>query len=365
MTIINGKKAKYVTAITGGGTAAISNILSRGGASSWFLESLIPYSKESLVSFLGKEPDKFVSQETANQMALKSYMRALELNAAPYDAAGLGVTAVLGRIENERVGRKHEAYVAVQFYGHLFGYHIVIPEHTNIAREAQEHWIATEVEKIILEDDIKKTPYIESLSDDLEYMDLLLSDKRIAKYLIMENDGVPYGPVRFGMIDSSHAVYSGSFDPFHAGHASLIRNCPKRVWLELSIMNVDKPPVNLSSLLNRLDSIVKGVREHNLVDKVSGIVLTNTPKFFDKVCLLGPYPDLLVGSDTAARMIDKKYGSVEQLFDLMETYGTRAFFGNRPGYEFKVPKAYDDFFVPVGGTCLDISSTKLRKGNNV
>lgn len=359
MTIINGVRAKYVTAITGGGTAAISNILSRGGASSWFVEGLTPYSKEALTSFLGREPEKFVSADTANQMALKSYLRAIELGVKPEEAAGLGATAVLGKIENEREGRKHQAYISVQLCDGVHYHHIEVPN-SLLDRKEQECFLAKKIEEIIETDDILRTNPLSSIRDRSKtYIDLLLSKKRLAKFYTI--DGTI---TKRDLIEDDSLIYSGSFNPFHEGHAQVIKSSGKKVFLEISITNVDKPPIDITSLFNRIMSIRWDIERYHILDQVTGIILTNTPKFFDKLWVLGPKANFLVGTDTAKRMLDPKYGNVEDLFELIETYGSKIFVCNRPGYDLHIPKDYENRFEFLPGTGLNISSTELRKGRS-
>ena len=349
MTIINGVRAKYVTAITGGGTAAVSNILSRGGASSWFLESLIPYCKESLVGFLGgKEPEKFVSEHTANQMALKCYLRALELGAKPEEAAGLGATAVLGKIENERAGRQHHAYVSVQLNDSLRCFHVEFPPWT-ISRREQEDWIASYIQMVLTTDNIDIfTPY-KIVRDTFGAMELISSKKRLS-HTIDLRDGTW---LPFVSPPDKVVVYSGSFNPFHEGHAEVIKKLvaatDKRVWLEISVTNVDKMPVDLLSLKDRIKSINDGIKQYGLGKDVIALALTNTPKFYDKLSLFGPDASFVVGSDT-----------VEELFDLIEVYGTKVYVCHRPGYDFVAPQQYENRFTFLPGTGLQISSTELR-----
>lgn len=364
MTIINGVRAKYVTAITGGGTAAVSNILSQGGASSWFLEGLIPYSKEALTSFLGSEPEKCVSERAANQMALKAYMRAISLGTDYKEAAGLGCTAVLGKVENERAGREHFACVSVQLYNALYHFHLNIPRSIDLfGRESQEHYIANKIKRIIMTDNIESCTPDKTNTDNYGLLSLLLSNKRLANSFDLWNG--QYIPLPYICKNEPFVVYSGSFDPFHEGHAVVInklgQKTGKPVWLEVSIRNVDKPDIDLAGLDDRMNSIHRGVRLHNL-KQVEGVILTNTPKFYDKLSLLGPNASFVVGSDTASRMVDRKYGKVEELFDLVEVYGTNIYVCNRPGYDFVAPKQYKERFIFLEGQGISISSTEKRKG---
>ena len=60
---------------SGGGTNAISELLKVPGASNTVLESYIPYSKESMDTFLNKTPDHYCSLETCLSMAANAFKK--------------------------------------------------------------------------------------------------------------------------------------------------------------------------------------------------------------------------------------------------------------------------------------------------
>ncbi len=107
----------------------------------------------------------------------------------------------------------------------------------------------------------------------------------------------------------------GSFNPLHAGHEAALRNCvalcdpalkPCPLY-ELSVFNVDKPPVPLADLQHRLSHFSR----QNVC-----VLLTKTPRFIDKA---RAYPGMsyVIGVDTLVRLVDPVYtgGSC----DLMES----------------------------------------------
>jgi len=55
----------------------LSWLLSVPGASGTVLEAVVPYSRASLTDFLGREPAKYVSADTARDLALQAYRRAV------------------------------------------------------------------------------------------------------------------------------------------------------------------------------------------------------------------------------------------------------------------------------------------------
>jgi len=116
----------------------------------------------------------------------------------------------------------------------------------------------------------------------------------------------PSGQVSFER--SFVAVYPGSWNPRHAGHLEL-RNAAERyldeqVEFELSVLNVDKPALTAEDVVERL-------RQFNGHD---GIILTRAATFAEKAELF-PGCVFVVGADTAARVVDPRYGDLDAAFD--------------------------------------------------
>ena len=97
-------------------------------------------------------------------------------------------------------------------------------------------------------------------------------------------------PVRGG-------VLPGSFNPLHRGHRSLAdaasRILGEPVTFELSITNVDKPPLAETEIRRRLAQF----------DDTEAVAVTRTPVFYRKADLF-PGCAFVIGWDTATRLVD-------------------------------------------------------------
>jgi len=95
-------------------------------------------------------------------------------------------------------------------------------------------------------------------------------------------------------------VLPGSFNPLHEGHLLLARVAEQMtgapVAFEISVTNVDKPPLAAADLRTRLAQFTGRAR----------VELTRAPTFVEKSRLL-PAVTFVVGADTAERLVATRY----------------------------------------------------------
>ena len=145
---------KLYFSITGGGTSAVSKLLEQGSCSDFFIGAQIPYSTESLRTFLIKnncaqyEPDKSVCEDMAKAIALASYreIKAQRTFTQTDKSIGIGVTASLFK-EGQRIGRQNHAYIAICDYNYyekpMFVQHIEFVD--PVSRLLQENVLSNEI----------------------------------------------------------------------------------------------------------------------------------------------------------------------------------------------------------------------------
>jgi nicotinamide mononucleotide (NMN) deamidase PncC len=121
---------KACMVLAGGGSGAAHAILSHPGASRFVLDVQIPYSRESMVEYLGEAPPAYCSEGTARKMATVAFERAARFSNQAIGiacTAALNTTAELGAPDRAFFGfltSKKEFFKAVEF--------------TNGGREEQE-----------------------------------------------------------------------------------------------------------------------------------------------------------------------------------------------------------------------------------
>lgn len=161
----------------------------------------------------------------------------------------------------------------------------------------------------------------------------------------------------------------GSFNPLHAGHRGMAAAAGRRLGMspgfELSIVNVDKPPLAEEEIRRRLEQFVE----------VGPVWLTRAPTFREKSRLF-PGCCFAVGADTALRIVEARYygGDADRLaaaLDEIRDRQCRFLVIGRMVQErylclrdLPIPERHRALFeeLPEEEFRLDISSTALRVG---
>lgn len=163
------------------------------------------------------------------------------------------------------------------------------------------------------------------------------------------------------------AVLSGSFNPLHHGHEELARVASEvagcEVVFELSVVNVDKPPLTHIEAERRAAQFVGRWR----------VLLTRAPRFVEKARLF-PGSVFVIGWDTAVRLVQPRYyedseAAMHAALEEMRALGTRFLVAGRAAEgEFRTldhappPAPYASMFesIPEALFRADVSSTELR-----
>ena len=164
------------------------------------------------------------------------------------------------------------------------------------------------------------------------------------------------------------AVLPGSFNPLHEGHRRLAAVAAEitggEVLFELSVTNVDKPPLKEAEVRRRVRQFAGKAR----------VVLDRAPTFVEKARLL-PARAYVGGWDTAVRLVEPRYygGSEEaMLAALAELRALNCRFliaGRELEGSFRtladvaVPAGFEALFeaIPERRFRSDLSSTRLRE----
>jgi nicotinic acid mononucleotide adenylyltransferase len=170
--------------------------------------------------------------------------------------------------------------------------------------------------------------------------------------------------------DTRHlgGVLSGSFNPLHEAHRELVSVASKTlnapVIYELSVTNVDKPPLENNVVRDRIEQF----------RDVGDLVITKAPVFYEKAQLF-PGCTFIIGLDTMVRLVDPKYYDGDHAKMILALNQIRAagcdflVAGRVSEAEFRIltevhiPAIFQEMFreIPESEFRSDISSTEIRQ----
>lgn len=370
-------KLQGVFAVTGGGVGGLFELLRYGGASSFVLESIVPYATESFVKFVKATPEKFSSEEAARMLATQAFARAVELTKKP-GLFGVGLSCTLARHENERPGRVHKVYAAYQTDTQAASYTFLLKPDSRVNQEdvAAKLLLFVTAEAAVGTNALINEPLTKELKDTFESFKKVTYDR--------------YGELIRGetLLDfwagdhvCSHValpadirpvlLIPGSFNPLHDGHLTMAKIGREMLGLqvvfELAICNVDKPTLDAHEIVRR---------KQQFHDAKLNLAITCAPNFLQKARLF-PGCTFAVGMDTWARFNNPSYHghkdahvrlndrihALEQAREELKAQGCKFLvFGRKIGDDFKTLEAGDELAIPVPADKfrVDTSSTELR-----
>ena len=366
---IHGTPHKAVVAVSGAGTQAVAWLLGVAGASRTILEVLVPYGRESMITFLGFEPEQSASAQTARDMARAAYRMAksqLEDDSPP---VGLSCAAAIATDRPKR--GEHRAFVSAwdQHANTLYSLNL----HKGLRDRAGEEELVSRllVHALMLLSGLESSVDLGLTPGDSLQIERTEHPSPLAQLISGEAAWVV---VRGGTMtvegQAPAALLPGSFSPVHQGHRGLAKAAglllDTEVGFELSVTNVDKPALEEAEIQTRLAQFAD--------DETA--VLTRAETFFKKARLF-PGRTFVVGWDTAIRLVAPRYygGSGAMMMALAEMMaaGTKFLVAGRE--DQGIFKTLNDVPVPQGFEALfddlaedqfreDISSTQLRALDN-
>lgn len=301
----SGRKAAL--AITGGGSAAIGELLRVPGGSRLLIEARVPYDELALAAFLGFAPAQSCSSDTAIAMARSARARATRLMPAGTDPVGLGATAALVS-DRPRKGehRFHIAFADSARTAHCTG----VMAKGRRDRGAEEDLVSRAIVLWLASACGIGAPSPRSLLDvDEQYAETIVATvDPIDQLLAGELDRVTVQTDGQMMLSAPPppVLLPGSFNPLHEGHVLLARIAEEfrqqPVAFEISVTNVDKPPLSGETVRHRLAQFAGKWP----------VELTRTPTFVEKSRLF-PGTTFVIGADTAERLFAPKYYGDDEL----------------------------------------------------
>lgn len=357
--------------IAGGGGHAISTLAATPGASSMLLEGSVNYSRQSYRSYIGLASHikgfKYSSHEAAKLASEAALKRALKYRTDNLNlmtgCVGIGCASSLVSSASGEGVQGFGHIVATRSDGCQVSLNVTLAGMKGMENRTRQdedvfisHLILRSIELVQQADRlIKKSDKTETdvgdyikedwgtiLVDQFEEEDVasaaahrILDGNEQAVVLLptyREGRAVSFQAMKFPAIPKGSLVVPGSFNPPHKGHIALAetavamaesmeesRYSCKAAFMELSLTNADKPPIDPETVSARVSRFL----ELDHLPDHWGIILTRAPLFSQKVstlqdCVLdstdGSKPKLsfVIGTDTFVRIIDPKYYNNEE-----------------------------------------------------
>ena len=302
---LHASKYKFVIVSSGGGSNAIASLLKVPGASNTVLEAYIPYAKESLDFYLMKKPDFYASKDTSLRMAARAYSAAKKIDqeSSLNHLLGVSITASLSTTYEKR--GDHKFHIALQTRDFSKSISCKLEKGTR-TREEEEELVTAFVVNLLaecseLEYDYPKIPE-EVVFDEVK------AEKGWAELMSNKINYVLSEDV------SPELIFPGAFYPYHDGHKAMKdlaeQETGKKIFFEICIQNVDKPPISYHQ-------IKKTVMQFN---DSENWVLTKAGKFSEKSKLF-PNSTFIIGADTLVRIMDERfYESRKEMLKELEIF---------------------------------------------
>jgi len=397
-----------VIVVTGGGASAIAELLSVPGGSRTVLEAVVPYCEAALIDWLGRRPDQFCDEETALAMAAVAHQRAQELTPAAGTASSraedmatgapralLGVSCTASLVSNRPKKGDHRCHVATQSGAATSAYTLILEKGARNRQEEERLVGRLLLHALSRGMDLEDLPpldlrpgesVVERTARAEPLLVALLEGRRGVVWSLPEfqreskierassEPGSAASCSRFSFHASIPIPQSapagllcGAFHPRHFGHEQLRAAAENKlgapVYYEMSILNVDKPPLDFLSIERR---------RAQFPDKP--LALTAAPTFAEKALVL-PGVTFVIGVDTAERIVQPRYygGSAEAMrasLAKVRAAGCQFLVAGREVDrtfmtldDVDVPSEFAELFSPLSADEFraDISSTELRR----
>jgi hypothetical protein len=381
ISTLHGSGRKAALAITGGGSGAVGELLRVPGGSRLLIEAQIPYDEQALAAFLGFAPAQACSADTAIAMARTARARAAglmppntEAGADPVgpELVGLGATAAL--VSDRPRRGEHRFHIAFANSAGIAHCTCVMAKGRR-DRAAEEDLVSRAIVLWLARACGVAAPSPRSLFDaDEHYAETVMAPgiaaDTIDRLVAGELDRITVQPDGQMVLSAPQpsVLFPGSFNPMHEGHVSLARVAEELrqqpLAFELSVTNVDKPPLPGATVRQRLAQFAWK----------SPVELTRAPTFVEKSRLF-PGTTFVVGADTAERLFGAKYYGDDETrmhMALEEIANSGASFlvavridaaGRvRALNDIPVPRRYAELFteIPEHRFRLDTSSSEIR-----
>lgn len=318
---------KIFVAATGAGAGIQNDLWQVPGISKVLVGCQFPYAAEQTEEFLGFKPEKFVSEDTAIELASAAYMRAKAVAGVNGKAVGLGLTASTSTNYDKR--SPNQIYAAVVgdtgcYVAHT-ELHTYVDNELSVrnshGQECDSFGLGLLQYAIIGTDSVRwsRRPGTEPKA----------CDERVKELAMARPVFMPSGQ-RCGSFSLPVVVaFPGSFNPPHEGHHHMASEV--EFWHSVNVVyqiNIDSPH---KGTLTGVEILARAAyfRADRFKAPRALKFTVEQPLFTDKVKYGGSF-DLVMGADTLERVLDPKWGpSTEEVLATFERFGVKIYLFDR------------------------------------
>lgn len=353
---------RAVLAITGGGAEAIGELLRYGSGSNTLLEAVVPYDQQAFRDFVKGTPEKYCSADAASDLAASAYIRARQLHPNG-PVVGVGATSSLTK-DGERIGRKHNAYIAVQNDDSTYACEVLLSDCQRTRTEQEARVSQAIIGCLAMMCGIPANQNCMSgnlISEGVHYG----VGQEMVEVCKGQRDITP------SMVNrENRVIFSGAFNPFHEMHEKIASKVAeltgRRIDLEICVKNVDKPALSHATIHSRRDHAVEAMYQKQWAGE---LFFTNTATFKQKA-LAFPKATFIIGWDTYVRLNDPKYGDLEEAASIFKNTGAKFLVFHRiingvssvdaPNVPLRMAE-FSKIISPEDFPPVDMSSTQIRQ----
>ena len=337
-----------VFACAGGGSRFLTDLHALPGSSRVVLQGHDLYSPPALESYVGFPVVQAVNLNTAFYMAQRAYEEALRYAPTSLWEQAVGVACTAAMATNrERKGGDHAWIVVFSNIRVLTHHHIFETR----SREEQEKELSELLAGILAG---MPHPVLLPGMGVMPAMPPALSMVLRGEQDCLSAFRPQVGPWKLNHVNDLKAVLCGSFNPLHGAHLYMAQIAEQLldgpVGFEISIANVDKGQIVPSEVMRRVEQF-----------RGKPVVLTHAPTFREK-CRVFKNVHFIIGADTLTRILDPKYGPVEETMEAMRESGNKFLVFSRPGREIpqEALTKWGDLFRMAWWGEADLSSSSIR-----
>ena len=279
---IHASPYKLTIVSSGGGTNAISALLEVAGASNTILESHIPYSKESMDTFLNKKPDHYCSLDTCLNMAANAYKKSKEVDSESKTKHLLGIAITANLATTYEKKGDHKFFIVIQTYNYTKYLECFLDKGKRTREEEEE--LITSCVISLLANSCGFEFNLPSIDEEIRINEVI-AEKSWEKLF---NDKVGFIS---NNISNPELIFPGSFNPLHEGHIKMKELAEKKTGMhttfEICARNADKPPLTFYEIKRTIDQFQND----------ESWMLTSAGRFSEKAEMF-PNSVFIIGADT-------------------------------------------------------------------